>query len=64
MASPKKVGVKSVKIIKSCYRCKATSASTGKRCKNMIACDKGCHAYCHVHSAGYKNKSNKKCVKK
>lgn len=54
---------KSVKIVKSCYQCKGKTVE-GKRCQNKISCDKGCHAYCHLHSAGYKNKSNTKCVRK
>lgn len=65
-SSPKRKSVKgkSVKITKSCYQCKAIAASTGKRCQNMISCEKGCHAYCHLHSGGYKDGSNKRCAKK
>jgi hypothetical protein len=37
-----------------CKQCEGKTA-TGKRCRNKVSCDLGCHAYCHLHSKGYEH---------
>lgn len=44
-----------------CVRCSGYSKSTGERCKNKVACVKGCEKYCWQHSKGYKTKKNNVC---
>jgi len=45
-----------------CKRCASTNKD-GTRCKNRVACQIDCTAYCHVHSKGYNSGANKVCTK-